>query len=462
MKFDSRYYLKWINAQEPYLKDCDFKLIQLCMVMAKDASGKAKGMTVFEPKSFGEDFCQRLGRRIESDPSLKFEIYLPPFLKHKTEKLSTLLNASNVKFTFTPFLALKEAQGQLYVRTQMRVISVDDSPVLLKLLKNTMQSLGHFDVVTQISDPRSAVEAICRLKPDLLTFDIQMPGKTGVELVRELLAVEYYPILMISSLELQEGSLVFEALNEGAFDYIQKPRMEDMKTFVEDLSEKSLLAVEGRHARQALKTMKKVSRMSGPFSYPANMLWCLGASTGGTQALTQVFTSLPTRIPPTFVVQHIPPVFSKAFADALNNLCPFTVKEAENDEIVKADCVYIAPGGTQMSVQHRQGLLRIVINDDAPVNRFKPSVDYLFNEVAKLTKFQIVAGLLTGMGKDGAQGLLTLKNVGARTFAQNEVTSVVFGMPRAAIELGAAEDVVAIDKVAETLIKKTNQNKKSA
>jgi two-component system chemotaxis response regulator CheB len=462
MKFDSRYYLKWINAQDSYIKDCDFTFVNLCIVLAKDVAGKAKGMTVFEPKSFGEDFCQRLERRVESDPSVKYEIYLPPFLKHKTEKMTAALSAPNVKLSFTPFVGLKETNGQFYVRTQLRVVSVDDSPVLLKLLKNSMQSLGHFDVVSQISDPHTAIAAIRRLKPDLLTFDIQMPGKTGVDLVRELLAVEYYPILMISSLELREGSLVFEALNEGAFDYIQKPRMEEMQTFLEDLSQKSLLAIEGRHARQALKNMKKETRLSGPFSYPANMLWCLGASTGGTQALTQVFTSLPSHIPPTFVVQHIPPIFSKAFAEALNNLCPFTVKEAEHDEVAQADHVYVAPGGTQMGVQHRQGQLRIVISDAAPVNRFKPSVDYLFNEVAKLTKFQMVAGLLTGMGKDGAQGLLTLKNAGARTFAQNEATSIVYGMPRAAIEIGAAEEAVSLDKVAETLIKKTTQAKKSA
>lgn len=462
MKFDSRYYLKWIGAQEQYLKNCDFKLINLCVLIVKEAGGKAKGLTVFETKSFGDSFCERLQSRMQADPAAKYELYLPPYLQHKAEKQSVITAANNLTVTYSPFVHLKEASGHFQVRSKIRVISVDDSPVLLKLLKSTMDTIGFLEVVTQISDPKLAGDAIRKHKPDLLTFDIQMPGKTGVDLVREQLAEEYYPIIMISSLDLNEGSLVFEALNEGAFDYIQKPRMEEMKTFIEDLSQKALLAIDGRNARQSLKNMKKPSRLTGGFSWSANTIWCIGSSTGGTQALTQIFTSLPAHIPPTLVVQHIPPVFSKAFADSLNQLCPFTVKEAEHDEVVKDDHVYIAPGGKQMGVQGRQGHLRIVISDAPPVNRFKPSVDYLFNEIALLKNHQIVAGLLTGMGKDGAQGLLALRGKGARTFAQNEVTSIVYGMPRAAVEIGAAEESIALDKIAEALIKKTTPSIKSA
>jgi len=157
------------------------------------------------------------------------------------------------------------------------------------------------------------------------------------------------------------------------------------------------------------------------------------------------------------VVQHIPPIFSKAFAESLASLCPFTVTEASDGETVEPDHVYIAPGGLQMGIESSFGTLRIVIRDAPPVNRFKPSVDYLFSEVAKLEHLQVIAGVLTGMGKDGAKGLLDLRNKGARTFAQDEESSVVYGMPRAALDIGGAERSVPLDGIAQTLLEQSTR-----
>jgi len=186
---------------------------------------------------------------------------------------------------------------------------------------------------------------------------------------------------------------------------------------------------------------------------PANTLWVLGSSTGGTQALTHILRCCPSRIPPILITQHIPPIFSKAFADSLNDLCPFTVKEAEDGDAVESGCVYIAPGDFQMKIIQGGGKLRIRIVDEPKVNRFKPSVDYMFDSLAKITGHNIVAGVLTGMGKDGAAGLLKLREAGAKTFAQDEESSIVYGMPKAAFDMGGASTQVALSRVAEELVR---------
>ena len=175
----------------------------------------------------------------------------------------------------------------------------------------------------------------------------------------------------------------------------------------------------------------------------------LGSSTGGTEAIREILTALPNKIPPMLIVQHIPAVFSLAFAKRMNDLCPFDVKEAENGDEVRANRVLIAPGGKQMKMIQKNGKTFVEINDDAPVNRFKPSVDYLFNSVAKSLYCHTIAVILTGMGKDGAKGMLELRHLGVRTVAQDEDTCVVFGMPKEAINIGAAEHIEPLYQIAE-------------
>ncbi len=466
MRFGSGLYLKWLEANSPALQGTHFNLTNLCMLLGRTTSGSGTGLTVFEPRDLTEGFFARLqARRKKSEFSgSRFSLYLPKFLEHRLQSLLHRDLRKDIEIIYTSFLNIRQGGDRFVIRDRLRVVNVDDSPVLLKFLKHTMEGFGFAEVVAQVSDPLQAVATIQKYKPDLITMDIQMPGLTGVDVVKRLLAIEHYPILMVSSLNLEEGSLGFEALNAGAFDFVQKPKLQDKAQFEEELSSKVLLAVgSGGHLTQTRKVERvSPSRLStASIIYPDSLIWCLGASTGGTQALTRVFTSLPTRIPPTFVVQHIPPVFSKAFADSLNSLCPFEVKEAEDGEIVKTNTVYVAAGGLQMGVERRLGKLHIVLKDAPPINRFKPSVDYLFQDIARLDGMNVVAGVLTGMGRDGAQGLLELKNKGALTFVQDEESSAVFGMPRVAFEIGATDQVISLHSIAEKMLQESEKFRKA-
>jgi two-component system, chemotaxis family, protein-glutamate methylesterase/glutaminase len=464
MRFNSSLYLKWIDAKNDSLKGASFNVVNLCTLAAKNKSGKITGITVFEPKDLTDSFFSRLAVR-KSRPEFMnsdFVLYLPQFLKQRVESLLKSNSGLSIEVHLTPFLNLKQNGDGFFVRKTLRVVSVDDSQIMLKFLKRAMSELSFIEVVAQVSDSREAVATVEKMKPDLVTLDIQMPHKTGVEVLKELLSKDHYPVLMISSLNFEEGSLVFEALNSGAFDFIQKPKLEDMQIFKEELSEKFLLAVDGKAqttANQKLQAnRKKVTQ--GDIQYPDNLIWCIGASTGGTQALTRVFTTMPAQIPPTLIVQHIPPVFSRAFADSLNNLCPFKVKEAEHGEPILPSHVYIAPGGIQMGVERIHGKMCISLKDAPLVNRFKPSVDYMFLEVSKIKGIQVVAGVMTGMGRDGAAGLLELKKNGARTFVQDEESCTVYGMPRAAFELGATDQLVPLDSIAQKLLEQSLPLKK--
>jgi two-component system chemotaxis response regulator CheB len=231
--------------------------------------------------------------------------------------------------------------------------------------------------------------------------------------------------------------------------YIQKPSMNDIGTVAPEIREKleNIAATRGNVSGG----MQPVKKASISFAHD-NSIIAIGSSTGGTQALQRIFRSFPKEIPPVLVVQHIPAVFSKAFADRLNSICPFRVKEAEDGEKVEKNTVYIAPGGLQFKVRKR----KVYLTDDAPVNRFKPSVDYLFNDLASRDEESIVAVMLTGMGKDGAAGMLKLKNKGALTLAQNEESCVVFGMPKEAIRAGGVDQVVHLDDMAEKIIEVYN------
>lgn len=467
MRFDPRLYLKWIKPGAAGFNQGSFNIVNNCALVAKSADNLAVGFTVFEPRDLNDFFLSRLEARKQREEFLncRFELYLPPFLKHRAEDLG--VKSKSIETIFSPFLNVRFDGNRIAIRHKIRVVTVDDSPVLLKFLRHTMDQAGFFDIVEQVSNSSKAADVIRKLKPDMVTMDIQMPGKTGVEVVGEVLDRDYFPIIMISSVALDEGSMVFDALNLGAFDYIQKPAIEDKEAFRQGLVEKSLLAVSVRDSQKNKRVRDKTTAISekkaaSTAKFPENLIWCLGASTGGTQALTRVLTSLPNQVPPTLIVQHIPPIFSKAFADALDKLCPFTVKEASDGDVLQPNHVYIAPGGMQMGVERHLGQLKIAIRDVEPVNRFKPSVDYLFSDVSKQTQIKVVAGVLTGMGRDGANGLLGLKSVGAHTFVQDEETSTVFGMPRAAYEVGAAERIVPLDAIAETLLIQSSEFSKAS
>lgn len=457
MRTFEEHYGKWLTAESDYLKLLDVKLTNLCLISCEVSANQALGFSVFEPRDFNADLVERLESRRSKFEGCKFVLRVPPFLKQRAESLA---GGRGIEIRATPFVHVAKVKDRFHFRDRIRVVNVDDSPTLLKFLKHTLSELNCVDILEQVSDPRRAAETILKLNPDLVTMDIQMPGRTGVEVVQELLGQRYFPVIMVSSLNLEEGSLVFSALNAGAFDYLQKPKMEDAQNFREELLTKMLLAVNAKQA-VARARLQSLTPAAAPSSFDEKLLWCLGASTGGTQALTQFFTSLPAHIPPTLVVQHIPPVFSKAFADSVNQLVPFTVKEAEDGEPILPDHAYIAPGGIQMGVQMRLGKLHIRLSDDPPMNRFKPSVDYLFLDVSGLKDRQIVAGIFTGMGRDGAEAMLKLKNLGSYNIAQDEKSCAVYGMPRAAVELNAAHAVLPLDQIAQAFLNKSANLRKA-
>ncbi len=457
MKFDPKNHLKWIEPQLNENFEVDFQIFNQCVLIASNQFQKITGFTVFDPRDLNKIFFRRLTDRQKkpANGQVQYKLYVPAFLKQRLQLMVAEHSELNLNLSYTSFIHLKKVNGQILLRDKLRVICVDDSPVVLKFLVHHLTEFGFVDIVSQISNSAKAVEVIEAFQPDLLTMDMQMPQKNGVQVIKELFLKKHYPVILISSLGLEDGSLVMEALNAGAFDYIQKPKLDDVNSFKEDLRNKILAAVEGQSAYlQNILSAKIQNRapQNSLSTYDKNLIWCLGASTGGTVALTRIFTSLPAQIPPTFVVQHIPPLFSKAFAESLDKLCPFTVKEATHGELALPNHVYIAPGGLQMGIENKLGQLSIQLFDSEPVNRFKPSVDFLFLQVAELKNIQVTAALLTGMGKDGALGLLALKNQGAYTLAQDLKSSAVFGMPRHAIEMNAVHEIVSLDEIARCFL----------
>lgn len=350
-----------------------------------------------------------------------------------------------------------------------RVLIVDDSKAMRLALRKALTADSRIEVIGEAANGPDAIKLIPTLKPDAMTLDIQMPGMSGVELLKEL-HKSYQkppPAVMVSALGMNEGREVLNALEAGAFDYFQKPDASELLSQGAVLAEKLLTAVEAWQKEQRKRDIgnegqirgsisalsKGTARISTPFS---NIdLLCIGASTGGTEAIRRLFDSFPEHVPPTVIVQHIPPVFSKAFADRLNSLNPFEVREAVDGDILRSDLVLVAPGGIHVEV-HREGPHFVVrYSDAAPVNRFKPSVDVLFQSAARLAgRFQLTGLILTGMGSDGAKGLLAMQQAGARTIGQDEESCVVYGMPRAAFELGAVQEVYPLENIAGALSKR--------
>ena len=334
---------------------------------------------------------------------------------------------------------------------RLRVLIVDDSASVRKLLESVLAQDPALEVVGSIEHPRLVEKAVQDLRPDVVTLDIHMPEMNGVELLKLLLSKRSLPVVMISSLSLTEGGLVLDALEAGAVDYVQKPSFAEIATLAPIICEKVRKAASARvHValkKEPTKTSARVIR-----GYAPGALIAIGASTGGTEALKTVLTAMPFNIPPILIVQHIPAIFSRAFADRMNDLSEIEVREAKDGDEVLPSLALVAPGGTQMRVQSYGGKLRVVIDDSPPVNRHKPSVDALFDSIADLKLPNIAAAILTGMGADGAKGLLRLREGGAKTVAQDEATCVVYGMPRAAALIGAAEKVAPLDDIAALLL----------
>lgn len=340
--------------------------------------------------------------------------------------------------------------------SKFKVLIVDDSKTIRTILSKIFLSDPMFEVCAMAEKPSDVEALILKFKPDVITLDIHMPEMDGVTLLKTIIAPKYHiPTIMISSISMAEGPMVLDALENGAVDYIQKPEMSEIASVTPFILEKVRTAAMANVNKSHNKEKTPVVQTREMCNLDS--LVVLGSSTGGTEAIREILTALPNKIPPILIVQHIPAVFSLAFAKRMNELCPFEVKEAENGDEVRQNRVLIAPGGFQMKMVQKNGKVLVEINDDAPVNRFKPSVDYMFMTVAKNIYTHTLAVILTGMGKDGAQGMLALRKLGVRTIAQNEETSVVFGMPKEAINVGGAEFIEPLGNIAERITLLTNQ-----
>lgn len=332
-----------------------------------------------------------------------------------------------------------------------KVLIVDDSKIICQLLSKILGSDAGLEIIGTAEKPSEALKMIEQFSPDVITLDIHMPEMDGVKFLEQYLPKYPIPTVMITSLSLEGGNQVLHAMEIGAVDYIQKPSFEEIERVAPMIVEKVKIAAAAKiGSRTSRGTVKRLT-WSGRINN--HTLVAIGASTGGTEALKHFFVKMPAVIPPIVVVQHIPPVFSKAFAHRLAELCPFKVKEAEDGDHCLPNQVLIAPGGMQMAVEpDKEGGYHVRIFDGEPVNRHKPSVDVLFNSVARHVGKRAISLIMTGMGRDGAQGMLAMKQAGARTMAQDEGTCVVFGMPKEAIKLGCVDAVHPLDEMSDHLI----------
>lgn len=365
--------------------------------------------------------------------------------------LKTVVREGNFEVQVNPLLHKLQVSREVAtpLNKKIKVMIVDDSATIRNILNKLLSADPAIEVVHLAEGPRGIDDAIKLHRPDVMTLDIHMPEMDGVTLLKNLLPKYSIPTIMISSISKEEGPQVLEALEAGAVDYIQKPTAKELNLVGPIIIERVKIAAQAKiQAKVTRKVVKRVARSS----QPSDHIVLIGSSTGGTEALRVIFESLSEQIPPVLVVQHIPPVFSKSLADRLNSLCPFEVKEAEHDDLVLPNRVLIAPGGKQMGVRKVGSEMRIVITDDAPVNRHKPSVDYMFDSISKIRHPDLVGVILTGMGADGAKGLKKLRDQGARTIAQNKETCVVWGMPKEAEKINAAEFVLPIDEIASAIL----------
>ena len=353
---------------------------------------------------------------------------------------SVLYYGSSQKLRWAGDSAAPAATAPAPKRTLIRVLIIDDSRTIRAMLKGQLEQDPELSVIGSAGNGRDGERLIEELRPDVVTLDVHMPHGNGMELLARVMPARPVPVVMISAQGQDDGPEVLQCLELGAVDYLQKPIAwaGAREEFGESLREKVRAAASARIrpvkryvARPRLVAAKQ-DRGSGA---AAAGLLAIGASTGGTEAVKELLLALPGEPPPTVIVQHIPPFFSKAFAQRLNELCPFVVKEAEDGDLIEAGRVLIAPGGMHMRVQPERRGWRIAITDDAPINRHKPSVDALFHSVATSARGHAMGVVLTGMGADGAAGLLAMQRAGCRVAVQDEASSVVYGMPKEAQRL---------------------------
>jgi two-component system chemotaxis response regulator CheB len=346
---------------------------------------------------------------------------------------------------------------------QIRVLIVDDSALVRRMLTDMLRRDPAIEVVGSASDAHIARQKIKQLNPDVLTLDVEMPRMDGLTFLRNLMRLRPMPVVMVSSLTARGADVTLDALAIGAVDYLAKPRIDIAATlsdYASELIEKikvaagaSVRALDAPRPPSAvpLRHSADVILPRQPAARPlrtTDRIVAIGASTGGTEAIKQVLMGLPADAPGVVIAQHIPKAFSGPFAKRMNQVCQLTVYEAEDGQQIVPGHAYIAPGDRHLLIMRDGSRYICRLDDGAPVNRHKPSVDVLFRSVAQNVGRNAIGMLLTGMGRDGARGLLEMRDAGSPTLAQDEATSVVWGMPGEAVALGAARQVLPLQELA--------------
>ncbi len=346
---------------------------------------------------------------------------------------------------------------------KIKVLCVDDSALIRSLMTEIINGQPDMTVVATAPDPLVARDLIKQHNPDVLTLDVEMPRMDGLDFLEKLMRLRPMPVVMVSSLTERGNEITLRALELGAVDFVTKPKVgirDGMLDYAEKLADKVRAAARAR-VRQAAPAPHPGAPAQAPaapaplFNNPlvsTEKLIIVGASTGGTEAIREVLVPLPPDAPAVLIAQHMPPGFTKSFAQRLNGLCRITVKEAEHGERVLPGHAYIAPGHAHLLLARSGANYIAHLSEEPPVNRHRPSVDVLFRSAAQHAGKNALGVILTGMGRDGAAGLLDMKKAGAYTLAQDEASCIVFGMPREAIALGAADEIASLSDMSRRVM----------
>jgi two-component system chemotaxis response regulator CheB len=345
---------------------------------------------------------------------------------------------------------------------KIRVLVVDDSALVRSLLTEIINRQKDMVCVGTANDPLIAREMIRELDPDVLTLDIEMPKMDGIDFLGRLMRLRPMPVLMISTLTERGAEVTMRALELGAVDFVAKPRIglvDGIKELADQIVDKVRIAASAHIQRAIAAPSASADRGDSPAKSNAPLgristekLICIGASTGGTEAIKEVLLPMPADAPGIVITQHMPPGFTTSFAARLNGLCQITVKEASNGERILPGHAYIAPGGKQFRVDRSGANYLCVVEDGELVNRHRPSVEVLFKSAAKVVGRNAIGIMLTGMGNDGAKAMKEMKDAGSYNYVQDEASCIVFGMPREAILHGAADEILSLAAIAPAML----------
>lgn len=339
----------------------------------------------------------------------------------------------------------------------IKVLVIDDSALVRKLLTKELNKQQDIEVVGTALNPYVARKKIANLKPDVLTLDLEMPRMDGLSFLSKLMKHHPMPVVVVSSLTPKNSENALTALRLGAVDVLCKPgssysTQEISREIIKSVRAAAVADIKKNDSTTSAQKSQSIKPSNARLKKTTKKLIAIGSSTGGTKALEEILRVLPSNIPGTVIVQHMPPVFTKSFAERLDIICNMSVKEAEDGDWIRPGQVLLAPGNFHMLVQKDGAKYYTKVKQGPPVHHHRPSVDVLFNSVAEAAGINATGVILTGMGSDGAKGLLTMKEKGAHTIGQDKDSCVVYGMPRVADEMGAVSETLPLSKIAEAIV----------